>query len=118
MLCHRFLLMHDFTPLFIDEQIYITTDSYNYMLLGPVLTGLPQMMRGVKFSVEAPNDIHISVSSSNPITPSSWEIVLGGSGGLQSVIRRSHQGTHVVIIQHTRKQFLEVIIYNYIYCIV
>jgi len=95
--------------LFLDVQTFTTADRYNYMS-EPVLAGLPQMMLGVKFSVEATNDIHISLSPTNPITTSSWEIVLGGWGGLQSVIRRRLQGTNLVTIQHTRGQFLEVII--------
>ena len=87
---------------------YHTADAYDYNANGPVVSQGARMKRGVKFSVEATNDIHISVSGTNPNTDSSWEIVLGGWAGLQSVIRSSHQGTNHVTVKHTNAQFLEV----------
>jgi hypothetical protein len=35
----------------------------------------------------------------------SWEIVLGGWAGTQSVIRESHQGKNLVTVKHTKNQF-------------
>ena len=88
-------------------QSFDTVADYNYMEAGPIAK-LAEMRRGVRFSVQAEHDIHISLSSSNPITTDSWEIVLGGWSGTQSVIRSSHQGTHLVTVHHTKDQFLEV----------
>jgi len=81
------------------------------MLFGPVVTKLAQLKRGVKFSVVAENDIHISLSNSNPVTSDSWEIVFGSWGGMRSYIRNSHQGQNLVTIYHTKEQFLEVVFY-------
>merc|ERR1712130_62434 len=64
-------------------------------------------MRGVRMSVEAKNDVHISLSSTNPITTNSWEIVLGGWSGKKSVIRRTHQGENLVTVDHSNEKFLE-----------
>ena len=91
-------------------QIYTTSASYDYTAHGPVVIGLPQMKAGVKFSVEATSDIHISVSSSIPITTNSWEIVLGAHDGEVSFIRRNHQGEDLVTIHHMREDFFEVIL--------
>ena len=92
-----------------STNTFKTVNHYDYMEQGPLITGRAEIERGVKFSVKAENDIHISLSGINPISENSWEIVLGGWGGLMSVIRSEHQGTHLAEVKHTKKQFLEVI---------
>lgn len=84
----------------------LTTDlSNNYMENGPILSSKKSMENGVKFSVDAENDVHLSISKQNPLPTSSWEIVLGGGNGGYSLIRRSHQGTNLAIVYHTKDQF-------------
>ena len=57
------------------EKEFYTGFTYDYMANGPILE---LNGRAVKFSVEqTTNDIHLSISADNPLTPDSWEIVLG-----------------------------------------
>ena len=62
---------------YLVEKIFDTTgenESTDYMGNGLILELNGQ---DVKFSVEAYADNHISISSFNPITEASWEIILG-----------------------------------------
>jgi len=88
-------------------QSFNTVLHYNYMEMGPIIKQGARLKRGVKFSVQAQNDIHISLSKSNPITTDSWEIVLGAMRGTQTLLRKSHQGTNLATIHHTKEQFME-----------
>ena len=72
------------------------------------MTGVNAMKHGVKFSVEANSDIHISITNTNPHTDSSWEVVLGAGKGTFSTIRSGNRGPDLVVIFHTKAQFLEV----------
>ena len=88
-----------------DCAHYIETDkNYNYL---KVIEGA-ENLRIVKFSVEATNDIHLSLSRADPLTPSNYEIVFGGWGGSKSVIRASHQGAELVSVRHTKAEFNQV----------
>ena len=59
---------------------------------GALLTNQKAIMQGVRISVEAESDVHLSLSSNNPITTDSWDIVLGAMSGTMTLLRRSHQG--------------------------
>ena len=78
--------------------------NYNYKMV----VEWPENFESVWFKVEATNDIHISLSKTHPLSIHSWELVLGGWGGTQSVIRSSHQGTNHVTVKHARAQFDQV----------
>ena len=66
-------------------------------------------MEGVKFNVDANNDIHISLSKFNPHKSPSYEIVLGGWSGTQSVIRSYHaQNPALATRKHSRAQLEKV----------
>merc|ERR1712048_776725 len=97
------------TPVFDGEtKDFSTTTAYDYDANGPILTSQRNIMERVKFNVAATNDIRVSLSKVEPIDAGdSWEIVLGGWGGLQSVIRNKHQGTHLAEVKHTVKDFLK-----------
>ena len=68
----------------------------------------PENIESVWFSVNATNDIIISLSETNPVTSSSWEIALGAMSGGMSLIRPSHQGVNVALVSHTYAQFDQV----------
>lgn len=57
----------------------------------------------VNFSVSASSNIHLSLSRDG--SSSNYEILLGGWGGFQSVIRTSHQGETVVTLSHSKEDF-------------
>ena len=84
--------------------------GYNYKMV----VEWPENFESVWFKVEATNDIHISLSKTHPLSTQSWELVLGGWSGTQSVIRSSHQGHHLVTVKHTRAQFdqVQTVIFN------
>jgi len=87
-----------------DTKQFSTPNSYTYKLIDGI-----SILGGVKFSVEATNDIHISLSENNQdrLDRNSWEIVLGGWHGTKSVIRSSHQGSNLVTVNHSKEQFLK-----------
>ena len=94
-----------------SQETFVTEDATepDYMANGPILKNGNNIMKGVIFSTVANNDIHISISKSNPVDPeNSWEIVLGGWSGEKSVIRKSHKGENLVEIEHSKEQFIKV----------
>tara|TARA_B100001996_G_C18522797_1_gene539908 strand:- start:15 stop:314 length:300 start_codon:yes stop_codon:yes gene_type:complete len=98
-------------PVFDGETKEFLTSSHDgYNANGPILSDQRMMMEGVKFSVAADNDISILLSKVDPINPDdSWEIVLGGWEGTQSVIRK--HGDIILSVQHTVGEFLNVRIF-------
>ena len=104
-------------------KAFKTENTYNYMVHGPILSNQRNIMEGVKFNVDATHekwpeggtDIHISLSKNNPIdADSSYEIVLGGWGGTQSVIRSHHQQRPPLVeLKHSREEFMKVRIYKF-----
>jgi hypothetical protein len=89
-----------------------TDSSNNYIENGPILKNRRSIQNGARFSVKANNDIHIAISRENldRMSTKTWEIVLGGWSGTQSVIRSRLQGANLVTVKHTAEQFQEVII--------
>ena len=76
-------------------------------------------MEGVNFQVSANNDIYVVISKVSPTiknwpnqheTGKDWEIHLGGWGATRSVIRNRIQGKHLAEVNHTKADFLKVII--------
>ena len=65
-------------------------------------------LRSVHFSVEATQSIVLSLSQTDPITSSNYEINLGGWGGDRSVIRSAHLGGELVAVDHSVAQFNQV----------
>lgn len=53
----------------------------------------------VEFQVRASNDVHIALSSSNTGQGQMYEVVIGGWGNTQSVIRTCGQCAHVAEVQ-------------------
>ena len=86
------------------DMKYYTGNDYNYQMA----VEWPENIKSVWFNVNATNDIHISLSKTEPLTSSSWEIVLGAMSGGMSLIRPSHQGVNLASVSHTYEQFNEV----------
>ena len=101
-------------PVFDGEtKDFLTSSQTDYNANGPILSDQRIIMEGVKFSVAADSDIHISLSKVDPIDPhDSWEIVLGGWNGVQSVIRSQHGGNNLSLRKHTVGDFLKVRIFS------
>jgi hypothetical protein len=75
-----------------EEVVSYNTESYDTILareLGPA--------KAVTFTLTAPNDAHIGFFSKGKSLDEVYEVVLGGWGGTQSVIRRSNQGDNEVV---------------------
>lgn len=53
----------------------------------------------VEFEVQATSDVHVALSSSNTGQGEAYEVVIGGWGNTQSVIRRCQQCGHEVEVQ-------------------
>jgi len=68
-----------------------------------------QIIKRVRFQVDALNDIHISLSKTNPCDTHSFEIVLGAGNATWSTIRSGHVprgvGRDLVSIWHTSEQY-------------
>jgi hypothetical protein len=69
--------------------------DFSYTVLNPVLPST-----SVTFSVRAKNDAHIGLVQGNKEQKNMIEIVLGGWGNTQSVLRTAHQGVNHVTV-HT-----------------
>ena len=87
-------ILHFETPDNVDE----------YTFAHIVWTGMDDIF----FSVEATNDIAITISQHDQALTSGWEIILGGWAGTKSVIRAYHHAPPLVEVSHTLEQFNEV----------
>ena len=77
------------------QRVNETPDCYAYQLL--VGGRLPEGTNAVKFTVAASNDVHVGLSGvSASHHGEKYELVLGGWGNAQSVIRGANQGPHLV----------------------
>ena len=83
--CHLFTSIH--------QCIYQQTpDQYKYI---PV-EGFDASAGEITFEVKARNDAHIALGEDNLHNGKKYEIVLGGWGNRQSVIRGQNQGSNLV----------------------
>lgn len=76
-----------------EEIMSYNTETYDTILsreLGPA--------KAVTFTVRAPNDAHVGFFSRERSLDEVYEIVIGGWGDTQSVIRESNQGTNQVTV--------------------
>ena len=83
----------------------VKTDTWvNYRKLMEGAEDMPS----VWFSVVAERDIHISVSTTDTAETDSWELVLGGWGGIKSAIRQFRDDAIIVERDHSNDQFITV----------
>jgi len=94
-------MINPFTPM---NHVTETTD-YNYELL----TDQADQYESFYINADFNNDIHIGFSKTTGHEDKKWEIVIGGWGGLQSVIRSENQypAQGWVKKNHTRAEFDE-----------
>merc|ERR1712025_280740 len=83
-----------------------TPNTYNYISM---LSGMDErFVTSVRLSFQnnqPNNDRHIAIAQEATHNSAKWEIVLGGWGGSQSVIRPGNQGTNLVAVQHSVNDF-------------
>lgn len=81
------------------QEIY-TPNGYNYQVVGDDRVTIPGGETYVKFEVKACNDAHVLLMQGTSTTQSIYELVIGGWGNSQSVIRNQQQGTHLATTRH------------------
>ncbi|XP_052062057.1 uncharacterized protein LOC127702080 isoform X2 [Mytilus californianus] len=75
-----------------------TPNLYKYILLADNGIDMGNPVReSIRFKVKAHNDAHVALMSSNNENDPLYEIVLGGWGNSQSVIRDRKQGGHLAL---------------------